>query len=136
VEKRTTLLLVRFRYHIVTRRGTAEMPLLAEDCRLMAFRGLPSNAEWLDDQTADSLLSAPASGNVSPDAARHHLAKILEQADRLTPRLESAAEQIGQQLLEAHRRVRSAAGLKGISYSVEPKLPADVLGTFLYLPAS
>ena len=112
------------------------MPLLAEDCRLMAFRGVPSQAEWLDDQAAGDLLNAPASGgNVTFDAARHHLEKILAQADQLVPRLEEVAGQIGQQLLEAHRRVRAAAGIKGVSYSVEPKLPADVLGVFLYLPA-
>ena len=37
-------------------------------------------------------------------------------------------------LLQSHRRERDAAKHKG-RYRVEPKLPADVLGIYVYLPA-
>ena len=49
VEKRTTLLLVRFRYHIIQITKDGEKPLLAEDCRLLAFSGSPQNAVWLEE---------------------------------------------------------------------------------------
>jgi hypothetical protein len=40
----------------------------------------------------------------------------------------------GEELLEAHRRVRQAAKMKDVSYRVEPQLPPDVLGIYVYLP--
>ena len=66
VSRRVTLLLARFRYHIVTTQGERqgkpllEKPLLAEDCHLLAFTGSPQNAEWLDRETAEQLLRAAA----------------------------------------------------------------------------
>jgi hypothetical protein len=39
------------------------------------------------------------------------------------------------ELLDAHRRVRTAAATKGVRYRVEPQLPPDVLGIYVYLPA-
>ena len=47
VTKRTTLLLVRYRFHIVTTSVDRQQPLLAEDSEVLAFSGSPQNAEWL-----------------------------------------------------------------------------------------
>jgi hypothetical protein len=52
----------------------------------------------------------------------------------IEPHLRSAAANRADLLLAAHRRVRSAARIKGVSYSVSPKLPADILGMYVYLP--
>jgi integrase len=40
----------------------------------------------------------------------------------------------GQELLEAHQRVRMASKVRNVRYRVEPQLPPDVLGIFVYLP--
>jgi len=37
-------------------------------------------------------------------------------------------------LLDAHRRVRIAARETNVSHRVEPQLPCDVLGVYVYLP--
>jgi hypothetical protein len=50
------------------------------------------------------------------------------------PHLESAARSRAAELLEAHRRVRSAARLRGVSQRVEPQLPPDILGVYVFLP--
>jgi hypothetical protein len=42
--------------------------------------------------------------------------------------------QRGEELLEQHRRVRTAARMLGVSHHVEPQLPPDVLGIYVYLP--
>ena len=39
-----------------------------------------------------------------------------------------------EELLHAHRRVRTATRLRGLRYKVEPHLPPDVLGIYVYLP--
>jgi hypothetical protein len=134
VKQRTTLLLVRFRYHILTKHGDQEYPLLAEDCQLCAFVGAPQKAEWLPAETAEMLLGAKPDANVPADAARHHLQRIIADFDHLRPHLDAVAKKRGDELLDAHRRVRQAAHVTGISHRVEPKLPPDVLGVYVYLP--
>jgi hypothetical protein len=44
------------------------------------------------------------------------------------------AKRRGEDLLKAHRRVRHASRLKGTNQRVEPKLPPDVLGIYVFLP--
>lgn len=134
VNRRTTLLLVRFRYHIITKRGETEQPLLAEDCQVLAFAGSPQNAEWLDAGTAELLLAAEPEANITPEQQTEFIRRVVEGFEALRPHLNQAAEQRGTELLEAHRRVRIASQAKGVSHRVEAQLPPDVLGIFVYLP--
>jgi superfamily II DNA or RNA helicase len=134
VERRTTVLLVRCRYHIITHRSDAAQPLLAEDCLVLAFAGAPQSAQWLDAAQAEALLHAHPDANVLPDVAADFLRRILDNLDAIRPHLDQIAKQHGEEILEAHRRVRTAARVKGVSYRVEPQLPPDVLGIYIYLP--
>lgn len=136
VETRTTLLLVRLRYHLTTsRRGQAERTLLAEDCQFLAFQGAPANARWLDDpELIERLLAARPDGNVFPEQARQLLQQQLAGLDLLQPHLEQIATAHARELAEAHRRVRQAAQTRGLQTRVEPQLPVDVLGMYTYLP--
>ncbi|MCS6976904.1 MAG: DEAD/DEAH box helicase, partial [Gemmatales bacterium] len=134
VTRRTTLLLVRMRFHIVARHGNVERPLFAEDCQVLAFAGSPQNAEWLPADQADVLFQAEPEGNVLPEQARDFLRKVIDGFEHLLPYLEQSARRRGEELLDAHRRVRSAARAKGVSYRVEAQLPPDVLGVYVYLP--
>ena len=53
----------------------------------------------------------------------------------MRPRIEQEVKARASTLLESHQRVRKAAQLRGVSYRVEPQLPADVLGIYVFLPA-
>lgn len=133
VNRRTTLLLLRLRYHIITKRGEEQIPLLAEDAQLVAFEGAPASAEWLASEVAERILQLQPDANVLPDQATMFLQKVLDEFDLLQPHLQQVAEQRGAELLEAHRRVRTAAQIKGVSYEVKTETP-DVLGIYVYLP--
>jgi len=133
VPVRTTLLLVRFRFHIHSGRDRA-VPLLAEDIRAYGFRGGPSEPEWLAPSAVEPLLHAEPSGNVGHDQAATFIQRVLEGFPALLPQLEAFAEQRGQELLAAHQRVRRAARLRGRAPRIEPHLPPDVLGIYVYLP--
>jgi hypothetical protein len=137
VERRTTLLLLRMRYHITTtQRGRADSTLLAEDCQVLAFQGAPANAQWIDDSALiERLLEAQPDGNVYEDQARQFLRQLLAGIEQLRPHLNQVAGQRAQELAEAHRRVRQAAQARGLRYRVEPQMPIDILGVYLYLPA-
>ncbi|MDP9485830.1 MAG: DEAD/DEAH box helicase [Actinomycetota bacterium] len=136
VGRRTTLLLVRYRYHILTRRGGTgeERALLAEDCQVVAFSGSPASPEWLSQDEAEALLWAEPEGNVAPDRAAHFLRRVISDGETLKEQLAAVAEERGRELLEAHRRVREASRERGVSQRVEPNLPPDILGVYVYLP--
>jgi superfamily II DNA or RNA helicase len=133
VERRTTLLLVRFRYHVIIKRGDTERPLLAEDLGLMAFAGSPQNATWLSSEQAETLLAATPEADRDDDDKRRFLRKIIEGFDAIRPHLNAEANRRGDELLAAHRRVRDAAKARG-SYRIEAQRSPDVLGLYMYLP--
>lgn len=136
VEKRSTLLLVRFRYHILTLKGEKEVPQLAEDCELLAFEGSPENAEWLNKEQVDNLFKAVPDENIQPEAASNFTRKVIDGFDSLLPHLEQVAWERADLLLKAHSRVRTVSGQKGIRYKIEPNLPPDVLGIYICLPVA
>jgi superfamily II DNA or RNA helicase len=135
VDSRTTLLLVRFRYHILTQAADgSETALLAEDCKILAFAGSPQHAEWLDDTATAELPDAEPEANVAPEQAAEFVRKVIDGMGHLRPHLNDVAHLRGQELLESHRRVRQAARQKGVRQRVEPTLPPDLLGIYVYLP--
>jgi superfamily II DNA or RNA helicase len=134
VTRRTTALLLRLRFHILTRRGDEERTLLAEDWQLTAFAGPPTEPEWLPEGDAEGLLLARPEANVPADIARTHLSRILDGLPALEPRFRELAGRRGEEILEAHRRVRKATRATGVSQKIEPKLPVDMLGVYVYLP--
>jgi len=58
----------------------------------------------------------------------------VQRFGALRPHLDQVADQRGQALLDAHRRVRTASRAGVRSLSVDAHKPADVLGVFVYLP--
>lgn len=133
VAKRTTLLILRLRYHIEYVRQGETKPLLAEEVRLAAFEGSPQNAVWLSDEAAEALLAVEAEENIGPDQARIFVTRVIEGYSALVPHIEELAAQRAQALLEAHTRVRTASKQAG-RHRVRPQLPVDVVGIYVYLP--
>jgi superfamily II DNA or RNA helicase len=134
-QRRTTLLVVRFRFHLVTHRAGHSKQILAEDCGLLSFRGAPATPEWLSEDEARGLLACQPEGNVNPDAARDRIRQVLEAYPAtLHPQIEEAARQRADVLRDAHRRVREAAQLKGVRYEVAPSGTPDLLSVTVYLP--
>ncbi len=100
----------------------------------MAFTGPPEEAEWLPPEQAEALLDAEPAGNLPPEVQRETLRKILGGISAIEPALHQAARNRAKELLAAHTRVRSAARLRGVSHKVEPQLPPDLLGVYVFLP--
>ena len=134
VERRTTLLLVRVRYHLISRRERQEKTMLSEDCKVVAFTGSPGNAEWIGQKEAEALLNAQPEANITHEQARDFVKRVVDDFDMLIPHLDNFAVQNGDNILEAHQRVRRAAQIKGVRYNIEAKLPPDILGIYIYLP--
>ena len=82
VPKRTTLLLVRYRFQLMLPGRYGDKPLIAEDARVLGFAGSPANPEWLADEAAQALLSATADANTAPEFARAAISRILDGLPR------------------------------------------------------
>ncbi|MBZ0310636.1 MAG: SWF/SNF helicase family protein, partial [Anaerolineae bacterium] len=134
VQRRTTLLLIRLRYHLITKAGSVERQLLAEDSLILGFEGSPENAVWIDPAQAEQLLKAEPDENIHPQESADYVRRVVDGFDHLAPKLNEIAEQRGAELLDAHRRVRAASRQRGVRYAVEPQLPPDVLGVYVFLP--
>lgn len=136
VTRPTVLLVVRFRYHLITQATTGDRETnqqLAEEVYTLGFNGAPTNPVWLSEDEARKLLDATPDGNVEPERAKRFLENLLGNLHTFTPHLNQLAEERAKLLLEAHQRVRSAASLK-FRYSTRPILPVDIVGTYVYLP--
>jgi hypothetical protein len=139
VKTRTTLLLVRLRFHITApqRAGKEVQPLLAEDCRVFAFHGEPTHAEWLDDENQiTELLRAESEANISQALMKLSLQPVINNLrEHIIPQLEQRAYMQADELSDAHRRVRRATSFGIKNLSVKPQLPPDILGIYIYLPS-
>ncbi len=134
VSQTTTLLLLRYRFHIITHKGGDEIPLLAEECDLTGFRGGPANPQWLTPDEAETLLQARPDQNIAPASAAQFVRRIVDAMPALQTSLDQRVEQRAQELLAAHQGVRAAARLTGVRHRVDPQYPPDVLGIFLLIP--
>lgn len=134
VTAKTSVLLVRMRYHIHhKRRGQNDKALLAEEVVPLAFEGPPSNPSWLDEATAEAALSAVPCANVPTALAKAQIENLVKQVDQIDSYLSEVAKARGDQLLDAHIRVRKSAKAAG-QVTIEPVLPVDLLGCFILLP--
>ncbi|MGW1491635.1 helicase-related protein [Streptomyces sp. NPDC002402] len=136
VSTRTTLLLVRYRFHLTLPSRTGDKQLVAEDARLLAFQGSPKNAVWLPAEQAVALLDATASENTDPHFGERTMARILAQLRDMSGYLEDYGDELAADLDESHRRVRAASGEIVRGLSVTAQRPADILGAYVYLPAA
>jgi superfamily II DNA or RNA helicase len=132
VTTRTVLLLLRLRFHIVTTVRSEARHLLAEDSLLAAFTGEADAPKWLTQEEAEHLLTAKPGPNVPRELAVQQLEPTATHLSKLAPALNSLVQARGQELLEAHRRVRTAAGARG-TYRIESN-PPDVVGIYVFLP--
>ena len=137
VTARTTLLLVRFRFHAeVPLADGGIRPLVVEDARLVGFTGTPEQATWLDEPAVEAVALATADGNVPADMARTSAARILDGLDAVAGHLDDVADELAAEVLESHRRARAGAGAARRGLKVTAQKPADILGAYVYLPVA
>ncbi|NBB81124.1 MAG: DEAD/DEAH box helicase [Verrucomicrobia bacterium] len=134
VSKVTTLLLLRLRYQLERKKDDATQDLLVEDSLMLAFEGLPKNANWLGASEIRPLLDCRPEANVVSEQATAQIQRVLNELPELQANIDAEVIARGEELLAAHSRVRSASNLRGVRYSVSPVLPADLLGIYLFLP--
>ncbi len=134
VSTRTTLLVVRYRFHLQLPSRSGVRQLVAEDVATLAFEGAPTEARWLTPESVAPLLHAQPSGNVPGPQATQFLGRSLDGLPDIAGHLAQHGQELADRLLEAHRRVRQASAeiVRGLKVTVEPG--ADIVGMFVFVP--
>ncbi|SNT48748.1 Superfamily II DNA or RNA helicase, SNF2 family [Streptosporangium subroseum] len=151
VSARTTLLLVRYRFHVTLPGRTGTRTLVAEDAQVVGYRAGADGREWLtDDEVTELLTARPA--NTLPELVRRTAERAIaelvtetvgeetgEASRELSPEfaaeLGARGDVLATKLAESHQRVRGAVGAGTRGLKVTANHPADVLGVYVYLPA-
>lgn len=135
VERRTTLLLLRYRFHINQPYEDKTYRSLVEDSQIVAFTGSPEAPVWITENDAKALLGAKPSENVLPQQAQVQIERVIDNYASLLPIINGFAQKRSTELLTSHLRVRDAVLLKrSHKPDIKPELPPDVLGIYVYLP--
>lgn len=136
VQAQTAVLLLRLRHQLSAVDARSGGTLLVEEAVAVALRSTGGARHWevLDGDDPLAWLSEAPQEAVSDRVRESALAKALAQWDEWQPALEDFARRRANDLLEDHRRVRSAADSRG-RYAVKPLLPVDVIGLFVLLPS-
>ncbi|MBL8199864.1 MAG: DEAD/DEAH box helicase [Chromatiales bacterium] len=132
VSGRTILLVGRFRYHVKIA-GTAAETILCEEIVPLACTGSAEAPQWLSAEEGERLLGARPERNLIQTAIDQQLGLLLSALPKLQAALATVAQERAVAQLEAHARVREASRTKG-RVSIEPVLPADILGAYVVLP--
>ena len=134
VTEKTSLLVVRVRYHLkVKRRSGSDAPLLAEEVLTLAFTGSQADPKWLDEADSKNLLDIVPSGNLPVSLIKQQLQHFIGSVDELRPKLDEVAAARADELKDAHMRIRRSAKMTG-TVDVTPVDEVDVLGCFILLP--
>lgn len=137
----TVLLLARVRANVTLPGRSGPRSHVAEEARALAFTATPANPNWLDAPAVEALLAARPDRNLPADIARNVMRGILGALPAVRPHLDRFAHDLADSLRDAHVRVRTAARgdragaltIRGLT--VEPQLPVDILGVYVYQPA-
>jgi superfamily II DNA or RNA helicase len=132
VSLRTTLLVVRLRYHLQISGADAET-ILCEEIMPLACTGSAEAPQWLSLEEGEGLLSASPERNLVPTAIDQQLGLVLPSLPKFQLALEPVARERATAQLTAHERVREAARTKG-RVTIQPVLPVDILGAYVILP--
>jgi hypothetical protein len=129
----TTVTLLRLRFKL-TVRGRHERMLLAEEAATLAWDTGQSRVV-LTGEAARALFDQPATADLAQVARQRLIAKAIEQVPALLDGpIAAYARDRAKALSEDHARVRAAAA-GSARVTVEPVLPPDVIGLYVFVPA-
>ncbi|MCG6568146.1 ATP-dependent helicase [Tessaracoccus sp. ZS01] len=132
VYTRTTLLLMRYRFHLTLPSRAGDRMAVAEDVATLAYATRDGQLEWLEPDEVEALLGAVPSGNVG--GAGQFIGSALSKLPDVQPHLEEHGARLAENIRASHRRVRAASGsaVRGLGVRVES--PPDVLGVYVFVP--
>jgi hypothetical protein len=130
VDKLTTLLVLRLRFKLVT---SGRRTLLAEEATGLAFA---PNAETAFAAGAEALalLEHEATRSIEPPANQRQIDNALGRLGDYQSAIAAYAAERAAALSHDHERVKAATRGEGVTTTVLPVLPADIIGLYVLVP--
>jgi superfamily II DNA or RNA helicase len=130
VDKLTTLLVLRLRFKLVT---SGRRTLLTEEATGLAFA---PNAETAFAAGADALalLEHAATRSIEPPANQRQIDNALGRLGDYQSAIAAYAAERAAALSHDHERVKAATRGEGVTTTVLPVLPADIIGLYVLVP--
>lgn len=130
IDKLTVLLALRLRFKLVT---SGRRTLLAEEATGIAF-GPQSNQPIAMGAEALALLEHEATRSIEPPANQRQIDLALARHADFQPAIAAYAAERAAALSHDHERVKAATRGEGVTTTVEPVLPADIIGLYVLVP--
>lgn len=130
VDKLTTLLVLRLRFKLVT---SGRRTLLAEEATALAFAP-NTTAPFTAGADALALLEHEATRSIEPPANQRQIDLALGRLADYQPAIAAYAAERAAALSHDHERVKAATRGEGVTTTVEPVLPADIIGLYILVP--
>jgi len=107
---------------------------VAEEMLLWGYRGSPSDNDILDKNEVRHLMDQVLpSANITEQAKASFLENEMENISELRNEFDKIALKRAEILVDAHERFRKVMGGKRFKV-VEPVLPMDLMGVYIFLP--
>lgn len=132
VKERTTIIVARFRYQL-RNSAASDGEILCEEIVPIAFTGSAISPQWLSTEESEALLAARPEANLIATAIDQQIGLLVDSLPDVLHSLDAVARDRAASQLDAHERIREALYAKG-SVTIEPVLPADILGAYVLLP--
>ena len=130
VDKLTTLLVLRLRFKLIT---SGRRTLLAEEATGLAFAPNAATA-FAAGAEALALLEHEATRSIEPPANQRQIDMALSRLGDYQSAIAAYAAERAAALSHDHERVKAATRGEGVTTTVEPVLPADVIGLYVLVP--
>lgn len=132
IEKTTTVALFRVR-NVIESLATKEQ-LVAEELHLWGYIGLPKEEKWLDEKQCMKLLDLKADGELAAIERKEFFDDAMEEISDMKDLRHQLARKQAEKLIEAHDRFRQAVRSRKEFQVVEPILPMDIMGVYVFVP--
>ena len=131
-ETTTTVALFRVR-NVIESLATKDQ-IVTEELHLWGYRGEPDDKDWLDEKVWMELLDLKADGEVAPAEKLDFFEDAMDEILEVDSLRNDLARKQAEKLIEAHDRFRKAVRSRKEFQVVEPILPMDIMGIYVFVP--
>ena len=135
VDERVFILLARGRFSLNQTYRSKQTSLLVESLVVLGFKGQPDRPQFLTEDEINNLWTVNPSGNVPGGQAEMILNQLIPKFNEslFTSKLEEIMSNEGENIREAHLRVRSIVN-KNLQLEILPHHPIDLISLNVLLP--
>ena len=128
----TTIALFRVR-NVIESLASKEQ-LVAEELHLWGYEGEPSDEKWIDEKTCMDMLELKADGDLAQVEKEKFFRYAMDEIEEEKDLRHQLARKQAEKLIEAHDRFRQAVRSRKKFQVVEPILPMDIMGVYVFVP--